>query len=385
MGVGSSKVFRWLGLGLRLLGGFLLGAGSGFLLAFWIIGIVITDLTVFRGESGQMRYLAILVYGLGFSTLIGSVIGLTVAVLIRRLPWTSRIVACLGYLVAASIPVGYEVDRAQRKQRNEERQRERAQEAVAWRGDFEAKYPRDDSTLPVLLGPLHYPESELADWAAPAKDQTVETIAWDITIDTDDTLEEVVSYYMSVLSTGLRYEAGMATEPWSFTSEPQISAGKRETALIIEGDGPGFRVRFSIRGGRADATPPQQPTALTRPDVAETNRRSHMRMVTGQQRPHRQAILEIFNGLIYPEARLLAAQFPYRRQSFTPNALFLTDASLDDVNTFFQNRLGTPQTLSGHDLFRGDTANGTPTEVEVHPPGSGAPLGGVLIRYRALQ
>lgn len=366
---------------MKLFNGFVFGTGLGFICGafFWLMWI--PSLDMFAGERGW-GLMIISPAGTLLTTVAGAVAGIVLGYKTRRSKTASIAIAVSGYALAAVI-AGYVVYAVQyEREWNAERDRKINEILTAWETVYGAVYPATDESLPALFGPLLYPGSRLKTWTDLALRTAVDRPGWEIEVTSDDTIERVLNYYMSVLPEGLEYKPGSdaKTRPWRFMSEPQDSGDSRETTIYMQDAGDHFVIRFHTRYKKSRLRPTigggPLPTAW--PDEAGAYR-AH---VSEYQQQRREANVDMLNPAMYPGARMATSQFPSGSYTSHRTDVYLTDDSWDAVIQYLTEHVGPPRVSGAYAAFQGLASGNYRVDVDAHSRATYGPFDSVLLEYK---
>jgi hypothetical protein len=258
-----------------------------------------------------------------------------------------------------------------------------------WERTYGAKYPQEEASLPALLGPLLYPGSRLIRWSSVSMYRPEDRPAWEIETATDDDLEDVIAYYMTVLPEGLDRNNGTFQfhyASWWFESSPQLSADGRRTWVTIKGVRRTFRIHFHTEEDRSDSSTLRTDwhDAAAMPDAWPEAKDCHLRRVQQHQKPMLEELRTIFSDVAYPNAQLAWGRFDYRNwrnDAETDYFAFRTRDSIDTVFEHFARYMPTPREGTSR-WFTDKRADGFERVVFVFPlMEKWDKLDGVVIQY----
>ena len=375
-------------LALRLIGGCLLGSNLGAAVAFGII------LALAQFYSGEERWflVGLLTFGVPTCAIGGGIAGAILAFRLRRSRWGAW-TAGVGYALGVAFLVYSFVHEQRVQKRTEQRQRREAQERQdrfdQWGKLFAARYPCEESSLEELLGPLLYPDARFVEWTESAGRVPV----WTITVESSDPLPDVLSYFMSVVRSGVartpnryaRVSAQLRTAdypdgtwrhnegPASYSCLPQRGGDGLETEIQIEPQESTVRILYWIKkqrfASRRWKTPEDLPPAWPKDLSYYTDR------VAKSQQEDRIKIEQMLGELFYPGSRLICGGF-YSGSPYVREKLFATSDQREEVVRYFESRYGPAKQLRHDSWFESKDARGTSRNVFVYSLGDR-----VLIEY----
>lgn len=365
----NSYGFRgWIGAAFRLLGGFLLGASLGIVLAFCLLYLLSLGV---RGE-GAWFLVGLMYRGVPTMAIIGGAAGAAALHRLRGSRWAGWISAA-GYILVVGLMTLYAVNqslgRAHSQRAQKQRDRAEADAWVAWERTYGDRYPQEEGSLPALLGPLLYPGSRLVQWS---KSQHFGyRPAWAIVTETEDPLEKVLVYYMSVLPEGIGEEYmhwGPSKGSYVPAGTPQRSADGRRTEILMEEAGAGCRIRFKTY--RPGSSPPSRwKSGGDVPDAWPEDRDAYLARVAERQETYRADIERAFGELLYPNSRLFWGRISHAATQRLP-LIFVTEDPLVDVLAYYRARLGEPWGMGGEHIFDAKDAHRMDRRLKIRTVGT---------------
>lgn len=335
----------------RLFNGFLLGAGLGLASGYLIFYLALPNLgdLLPHDESGMLTLIILAQVGTPLMALLGGLAGVWAAYRLRRSQSISRWIAGTGYVLAASLGAFFAISLLHYRQGEQEFklrvESAQAERLAEWEGAYGAKYPREEASLPALLGPLLYPGSRLVQWSTLPTRTAVDAIVWEIVTTTSDELEHVLAYFMSILPEGLdrnegRFDRGRS---WRFASAPQSSSDGLQTVVNIEELDGSFQILFRTQKDRSMF-------ARSRRDRKEASTHSqawpetlevYRNRVLEHRRPKLSAFEALFGGAAYPNAHLAWGRFDYRStyRSWNDYLAFRTEDPIERVLEHFRRHM----------------------------------------------
>lgn len=341
---------------LQYIAGFIAGAIMGIL----ILAAVLTLMLPFYLFEAKLNVLYYAILGFVPSILFGGAMGLLFIRLLRRATRPRRFARIGASLYIATIAAGFPIvllllplmdviDRETRLYTYEH-----SSGRAAWQQVYVNRYPYNETSLAEVLGPLRYPGARLESW-----EEGEGLSAWYILTITDDSPDQVLAFYASVLRWGIEgYPNAVASgnqESWSTKSHMVPSIDNLSASMTLEGGRSGMRIRFSIY-------------SFSEIVVAESvpwpeNHESYLEEVRREQQRHRDRIERIWEDWIYPGATFAWGDLGEQKQM-----AYETYDSVEEVLEFYKPIMGEARFTSGQYRFP-SRGSGLPPEFTIYPVG----------------
>lgn len=361
---------------LQYITGFMVGAVMGILI--W--AAVLTLLGPFYpGEEGLSLVVAFVILGLLPSILVGGAMGLLFIRVVRRATRPRRVAGIGALLYIATLAAGILIvlllmpwmeDRAREGRglrAHDLVERTYARGKNSWNQVYVNRYPYNETSLAEVLGPLQYPRARLESW----NDIEGNISGWDILTTTDDSPDQVLAFYASVLPRGIEgYPSAVASgnqQSWSARSTIQPSIDRLEVRVTLEGGPSGMRIRYKLLSPIMIDPDNRQPWSEDKYEVYLEDARK-------KRRKHRDTIAVEYAGWIYPGAVYTWGSLVARKQ-----LAYETYDSIDQVVAFYESVKGESRLSDGQYIFTRRGTEWTP-EFTVYPVG-----GKVRIHFRHLR
>ncbi len=354
----------------RYLMGVFVGVIFALAILVWIVSIMAT---VYTSHYEALNSLIAAVFGFPVALVLGSLLGIVWMHRVSRSSRPNRVLwgglcSSIAFVILLFLALPAAKDFAtgragKSRQRTVDRyvKQDMNESQTRWDTAYNSQYPRQQSSLPKLLGPLYIPDSRLVEWKN--MDWGSEEVAlphppgWEITVEADASADEVFAHYMAVLPEGIEgYAVGNVPGPtgeWVSSSANQPSADGRITRVLLHGDGNKVRIRFKTMTEMAFGEHAEAPW----PDMA-----TYREEVQAKRQPLLDAIYDEFGDWIYPNAQLVFGDLKSLK-----NTAFETTDHMDDVVAFYQNHGKEPQWNGTKWVFRTRGAFVRTPEVYVYP------------------
>ena len=323
-------------LGLFLLGA--LGSAAVLLLVFRLI------MPLFSGEAGWSLF-ALALYGYPVAIVLCVVVGIVFALRFRTSHLKKRL-SLSGYvlLLTASgiVTWWYREDQKQLSAITKNRQANKDRQLQDWREKYEKHYPQNADSLPAVLGPFFYPDGKLINWKTLTNPNNEPK--WLIEFSTEDDIEEVLAYYMSVLPEGLDQSFRFALLP-SKQSDPRFPSMYRSKRQFTPDD---RIIVIEIRTSPSSFfiacdTYMRPPYQQGHPELIEAwsgTLQDYQNVVAKLQKFAREELQQKLKDLVYPSATLVWSDLS--RADAVQDCLFTTQDTIEDVSNFYSAKLGKP-------------------------------------------
>jgi len=250
---------------------------------------------------------------------------------------------------------------------------ERQSAQALWDQTYGAKYPKGEESLNALLGPLRYPKGRLLDWSDIRRPASIGAAGWEIVLETDEDLGQVVDYYMSALPEGLSVVSSVVSSPSEFYSGKLESEDGRTSELWIEQSGQAVRIRFETSRFVAKMPPDSGPEAL--PEAWPEPRAAWMAKVAEHSAAREEKCTAFLGELRYPGAQLVCAN-----NTDVSRCVFVTQAAPADVIAYLESKTGRAARGPNKNLIDGRIGEQS-IMIHVFPAEGPVSLGGVIIHY----
>ena len=363
---------------LQYITGFIAGAIMGIL----ILAAVLTLMLPFYLFETKMNVLYYAILGFVPSILLGGAMGLLFIRLLRRATRPRRFARIGASLYIATIAAGFPIVLLLQPLMDviahETRLYTYAHSSgrAAWKQVYVNRYPYNETSLAEVLGPLRYPGARLESW-----EEAEGYSGWDILTITDDSPDQVLAFYASVLRLGIEgYPNAVASgnqESWSTKSHPFPSIDNLAVSMTLEGGLSGMRIRFNISSIYSRRYTPSEGVEGEHIVVAESvpwpeNHESYLEEVRGEQQRRRDRIARTWEEWIYPGATFAWGDLGGQKQM-----AYETYDSVEEVLEFYKPIMGEARFTSGQYRFpsRGSgllpeyVGSGLPPEFTIYPVG----------------